>query len=68
MDAFQAGAGVQQGDQTGPAAGKIAGQEQRIILAGHAVTGVRTVGPVDENPDHRIVDRAEVLNRLVRSG
>ena len=47
---------------------KLRGQQQRVVLADDAVDGVRGVGPVDEDADHRVVDRAELGDRLVGPG
>ena len=47
---------------------KLLASEQRVVLADDAVGGVRAVEPVHADADHRIVDRAELLDRLVRLG
>src|SRR5262249_14232973 len=60
--------GVQQGDEAGPGAREVACQEQRAVLAGDAVAGVRPVGPVDEDADERVVEGAELADRLVGPG
>ena len=65
-ETLEAGAGVEEADEAGPAAGEVAGEQQRVVLADGAVTGVRAVEPVDADADHRVLDRAELLDRLVR--
>ena len=63
--AFKRRSGVEQGHQARPCPREIRGQQQRILLADHAVDRVRGVGPVDEHADHGIVDRAELGDGLV---
>ena len=52
----------------GQRAREVAGEQQRVVLADDAVGGVRPVEPVHADADHRIVDRPELLDRLVRLG
>ena len=66
LEALEARAGVEQPDEAGPAPGEVAGEEERVVLADHAVGRVRAVEPVHADADHRIVDGAELLDRLVR--
>ena len=59
---------LKQGHQPRPGAGEIRRQQERAVLADDAVDGVRRVGPVDEHADQRIVDRAELRDRLIGTG
>ena len=47
---------------------KFDASEQRAVFADDAVDGVWRVGPVDEYADQRVVDRAELGDRLVGTG
>ena len=67
-DAFERGPGVQEGHQARPGAREVRRQQERVVLADDAVDGVRRVGPVDEDADQRVVDRAQLGDRLVRAG
>ncbi len=44
---------------------KLLAKQQRIVFAGDAVAGVRTISPMDEDADERIVERAEFADGLV---
>ena len=66
-DAFERRAGVQQGHQSRPCAREVRRQQQRILLAHNPIDGVRSVGPVHEDADDRIVDRSELGDCLVWS-
>ncbi len=57
-----------QGDQARPGPREVRGEQERVVLADHAVDGVRGIGPVDEDADHRVVDRPELGDRLVGPG
>ena len=67
-EALQAGAGVQQADQARPLTGEVAGEQERVVLADHALRGVGPVEPVDADADHRVLDGTELLDRVVRLG
>ncbi len=66
VEALEARAGVQQPDEPGPLPAEVARQQERVVLAHDAVGGVGPVEPVDADADHRIVDRPELLDRVVR--
>ena len=66
LEALEARAGVQQADEARPSPGEVRREEQRVVLADDAVGRVRAVEPVHADADHRIVDRTELLDRLVR--
>ena len=63
---LEARARVEQAHEARPAAGEVAREQERVVLADDAVARVRGVEPVDADADHRVVDRAELLDRFVR--
>ena len=65
--ALEAGPCIEQGYQPGPGAGKIAGQQQGVVLAHDSIAGMRPIGPVNKDTDHGIINRPELGDGLVRT-
>ena len=65
VEAREAGARVEQAHEARPLTREVRRQEERVVLPDHAIGRVGTVEPVHADANHRVVDRAKLLDGLV---
>jgi hypothetical protein len=68
IEQLEARTGVEQPHQARPAPAEVAREQERVVLAGDALGRVRTVDPVSEDAHERLLDRPELVDRLVGLG